>query len=100
MQPGHQHHGRRLRGKLHARRVLAENLDQFVAHDLDDLLARRQRGQHFLPDRLGANLVDQLLDDFEVDVGLEQRQPNLAQRLVDVLLGELGLPAEGLERAL
>ena len=35
-------------------RVFAEHLDQFVAHDLDDLLARRKRGQHFLPDGLGA----------------------------------------------
>ena len=61
-----------------SRRVLAEDLDQFIAHNLDDLLARRQRRQHFLADGLGLNVVDQLLDDFEVDVGLKQRQPDLA----------------------
>jgi len=100
LKPGHQHDRGRLRGELHARRVLAKNLDQFVAHNLDDLLARGERGQHFLADRLSANLVDELLDHLEVDVGLEQREADFAQRLVNVLLGELGLPAEGLEGAL
>ena len=55
---------------------------------------------HFLTDGLGANLVDELLDDLEVDVGLKQGEANFAQRLVDVLLGERGLSAEGLEGAL
>ena len=64
-----------------ARRVFAESLDQFVAHDLDDLLAGRERGQHFLAHGFGLDAVDQLFDDFEVDVGFEQRQPNFAQRL-------------------
>ena len=100
LQPGHEHDRGRLRGELHARRVFAEDLDQFVAHNLDDLLARRERGQHFLADRLGADLVDELLDHLEVDVGFEQRQANFAQCLVNVLFGELGLPAEALEGAL
>ncbi len=88
LQSGHQDDGRRLRRKLHARRIFAEDLDQFVAQNLDDLLSGRKRGHHFLTDGLGADLVDQLLDDFEVDVGLEQRQPDFAERLVNVLLGE------------
>ena len=77
LQAGHQHDRRRLRGELQLGRVLAEHLDQFVAHDLDDLLARRECRQHFLADRLRLDLVDELLDDLEVDVGLEQRQTNL-----------------------
>ena len=100
LQSGHEHDRGRLRGELHARRVFAQNLDQFVAQDLDDLFAGRERGHHFLADSLGANLVDELLDDLEVDVGFEQREANFAQRLVNVLLGERGLPAEGLECAL
>ena len=55
---------------------------------------------HFLPDGLGLDLVDELLDDFEVDVGFEQRQPNFAQGLADVFVGEDGLSAQGLEGAL
>ena len=48
LQPGHEHNRWRLRGELHARRVFAEGLDQFVADDFDDLLAGRKRGEHFL----------------------------------------------------
>ncbi len=81
-------------------RVLAQHLHHLVAHNLDDLLARRKRRQHFLPDGLGLDLINQLLDDLEVDVGLKQRQPNLPQRLLDILLGKRGLPAQSLECAL
>jgi hypothetical protein len=44
-----------LRGELHAGCVFAENLDEFVAQDLDDLFAGRESGHDFLTDRLGAN---------------------------------------------
>ena len=100
LQSSHEHDRRRLRGELHSRRVFAENLDQFVAHDLDDLFAGRESGHNFLTDSLGANLVDELLDDLEVDVGFKQREANFAQRLVDVFFGERGLSAEGLKGAL
>ncbi len=100
LQSGHEHDGGRLRGELHARGVFAEDLDEFVAQDLDDLLAGRERGHDFLADSLGANLVDELLDDLEVDVGLEQGHADFAQGLVDVFLGQRGLSAEGLEGAL
>ena len=49
------------------------------------------------PTRLVANVVDQFLDDLEVDVGLEQRQADFAQRFADVLFGQLALAAEILE---
>ena len=81
LQPRHQHDRRRLRGELQFGRVFAKRRDQFVADNLDDLLARRKRGQHFLPDGLGLDAVDEVFDNFEVDVGLKQRQTNLFQRL-------------------
>ncbi len=94
LQPGHQDHRRRLRRKLEARRVLAQQLDQLIAHDLDDLLGGRERGQHFGADGLGADVLDQLAHDVQVDVGLEQRHANLAQRLGDVFFGERALAAQ------
>jgi len=45
-------------------------------------------------------VVDELLYDFEVDVGFEQGETNLAQRLLNVFLIEAGRAAEGLERGL
>ena len=100
LQSGHEYNRGRLRCKLHARRVLAESLDQFVAHNLDDLLARRKRGQHFLPHGFGLDAVNQLFDHFEVDVGFQQRQPDFAQRLRNVFLAQPGLAAKALKRAL
>ena len=61
LQAGHENDGRRLRGKLQLGRVFAQDLDQFVAHNLDDLLAGRERGHHLLADRLRPDVVDQLL---------------------------------------
>ena len=42
----------------------------------------------------------EVLDDLEVDVGLEERRPDLLERLVDVELGEVALAAKLLEDAL
>ena len=95
LQAGHEHDGRRLRGELHARGVAAESFDQLIAQDLDDLLARRKRGRHLLADGLFLNVVDELLYDFEVDVGFEQRQTDLAQRLLNVFFIEDGLRRAG-----
>src|SRR5262249_28511395 len=42
-----------------------------------------------LADRLLFDARQEALDDVELDVGLEQRQAHVAQRLLDVLLGQL-----------
>ena len=45
LQAGHQDDRGRLRGELEAGRVFAEQGDQLVADDLDDLLGGRERGE-------------------------------------------------------
>ena len=100
LQAGHQDYGGRLRGKFEARGVASERLHQLVAHDLDDLLGGRERSHHFLAERLLANVVNQFFDDFEVDIGFQQRQPNFAQRLLDVLFRQAALATQVLEGAL
>ena len=47
----------------------------------DDLLA----------DRLVLDRRDEVLDDGQRDVGLEQREPHLAQRVLDVVVGQARL---------
>lgn len=79
---------------------MAEDFRQFVAHNFDDLLARGERSHDVLAQRFVLDFVDQLFDDLEVDVGFKQRQPDLPQRLLDVVLVQDGLAAQGLKRAL
>ena len=43
-----------------------------------------------LAERLLLDAGEERLDDAELDVGLEQREAHLAQRGLDVLLGQLG----------
>ena len=100
LQARHQNDRGRLRGEFEARRVFAQQLDQLVAHNLDDLLGGRERGQHFGAHGLGADVLDQVADDVEVDVGLEQRHADFAQGFGDVFFGQRALAAEVLEGAL
>ena len=78
----------------------AEHRDQLIVDDLDDLLPRVQPRQQVRARGALADAGDELLDDTEVDVGLEQREPDLAQRDVEVGLGDLGLAAQALGDAL
>ena len=55
-------------------------------HELDDLLAGVEALEDVVPERLGLHPGDEVLDDLEVDVGLEQREADLAHRLVDGVL--------------
>ena len=66
----------------------------------DDLLAGVEPLQDVLAGRALAHLGDELLDDLEVDVRLEQREPDLAHRLRDRLLVEAALAAQVAEGVL
>ncbi len=91
--------GMRDRRRQSARRV-AEQRQHLVAHDAHDLLCRRQAPQNRFADRLRPNPIDERLDDAEVDVRFEQREPNLPQRDIDGRLGQPRLAAERLEDVL
>ena len=68
--------------------------------DLHDLLPGRQALDHVLAERPRLHPVDELLHDLEVDVGLEQRETDLAHRLRDRLLVQATLLAQVAERGL
>ncbi len=89
-----------LRGLLEAGGVVAEDVDEFVVDDFDDLLGGRERGGDFFADGAGADVLDELGDDGEVDVGLEEGEADLAEGVGDVLVGDGALAAEGLEGTL
>ncbi|MDR6179696.1 hypothetical protein QE393_002956 [Pseudomonas sp. SORGH_AS 211] len=64
---------------------------EFGAHDLHEGLPRRQALGHLGADRPLLDPVDELLDHRQGDVRLEQRHAHLAQGVLDVVFGELGL---------
>ena len=85
---------------LEARGVLAEDVDELVVDDFDDLLGGRERGGDLGAEGAGADVLDELGDDGEVDVGLEEGEADLAEGVGDVLVGDGALAAEGLEGTL
>ena len=77
--------------------LAAEDRDQLVVDDLDDLLGGVQRLADLLAPGPLLDRRDEVLDHRQRDVGLEQGDPDLASGRVDVGLGEPALAAEVLE---
>jgi len=100
LEAGHQDDGWRLGGFLEAGGVFAEDVDEFVVDDFDDLLGGGEGGGDFFAESAGADVLDELVDDGEVDVGLEEGEADLAEGVGDVLVGDGALAAEGLEGTL
>ena len=93
LQPAEEHHRRRT-SEGEPRVARPHQHGQLVVDDLDDLLARLEALQHVLTERALTDRGDELLDDLEVDVGLEQREADLARRPGDGLLVETAAAAE------
>ena len=87
-------------GRLKSALRVAEQRQHLVADNADDLLARRQASEDLLIDRPIAHPIDEGLDDLEVDVGFEQRQPDFPEGGLDRRLGETGLAADRPENVL
>ena len=83
-----QHHDMRRRPRQIELGRLAQRRQQLLVHDLDDLLRRREALHHLGADRALTHARHKLLDDLEVHVRFEQRQADLAQRDIHVLLGQ------------
>ena len=99
LKSGHQDNRRR-RAEPQLGGIAAQDLDQFIVNDLDYLLRRRERRHYFLANRFCLDLVNELLDHFEVDVRLQQRHADFLKRLLDVFLAQLALAAQVLECSL
>ena len=97
LEPRDQDHGRRHGREIDRRRRRPHQRDELVVDDLDDELARRQAPQHFLADGLLLDLVDEILDDLVIDVGVQEDPADLTERFGNVRLGNLPFPAKFLE---
>ena len=91
-------HDRRVARQVEGPVARREELDELVVDDLDDLLAGRQALEDLVADGPLADARDEVLDDLEVDVGLEQRQPDLAHGGIDVGLADPAAAGQVAER--
>ena len=98
LEAGEHDHRRRVLGEPDGAGVAAEDRDELLVDDLDDRLRRVERAGQL--GALGplADPRDEVADDREVDVGLEQRDPDLPRGRVDVGLAQPRLAAQVLER--
>ena len=71
---------------------------ELVVDDLDDLLAGGQALEDVGADRPLPDPRDEVLDDLEVDVSLEQGEPDLAHRDIDVGLADAAAAGQVGER--
>ncbi len=94
LEAGQHDHGRRVLGELEPPPLAAEDVDQLLVDDLDDLLGRVERLGDLGAARPLLDVRDEALDHRQGDVGLQQRQPDLARGGVDVGVGEPALAAE------
>ena len=97
LETDHHKNGRGLAGEAQGFGLLAENGGQFIAEDLDHLLGRSEAIHHFLVQGFGLDLLDELFDDFIIDVGLEEGQTDHPQGLGHVLLGDRAFPPDELQ---
>ena len=72
-------------------------MDQLLVDDLDHLLAGVERAGQLGSARPLLDRGDEVLDHAQVDVSLEQRNPDLPRGGVDVGLGQTPLASQGLE---
>jgi hypothetical protein len=79
---------RRLVGGVDPGRAAAQHFHQLVMHDLDDLLGGVQPLEHVSAERLLLHRRDELAHDLQADVRFEQRDADLAQGNLQVVLGD------------
>ena len=80
--------------EIKRRGVAAEQDRQFSVENLNDLLARRNASEHRFAKRFFFDSGDEFFGDVKIDIGFEQRETNLAQRGIDVLLVDFSVTAE------
>jgi len=78
----------------------AEEGDEFVLKDFDDLLAGRDAAQDVFAEGFFFYPGDEVFGDLVVDVGVEQGQPDFAEGIGDVLFADASLTAKVLEYVL
>src|SRR5699024_9095775 len=98
LEAGEHDHGGRGLGEVQVAGGAAEHLDKLVVDELDDLLGGVERLGDLFAQRSLTDPAGDLAPHRDGDVGVEQGTADLADRLVDVRLGEAAMAAQTLQR--
>ena len=83
------HHNADRRHRIQRQRLSgAQHVNQFVIDDLDNLLTRRHRFQHFRADRARAHTVNKSAHNGQRYIGFQQGFSNIAQRGFNIAFGQ------------
>ena len=74
--------------------ITAQQFDQFIVENFDDLLPGRNLEQHFSADRLLADGLDEFFGDFEIHIRLQQGHADFLHGVSDVGFADAGLAAQ------
>ena len=99
MQTGHQH-ATGIAAQLDSRVSRAEQVNQLIVNDFDNLLPGLNALDHFLAQGLGFDALNEIARDLEIDIGFQQCQPHLTQSIADVFLRNFAQPTQVLEGVL
>src|SRR5262245_29745041 len=83
--------------EIEGRGIAAEQGRQFVVKNLNDLLTGRDAAQNGFAERFDSDARDEFFRDLEIDIGLEEREPDLPQRGIDVCFADFPVTAEVLK---
>jgi hypothetical protein len=97
LETGEEDDRRTVLGELEARVLRPEEIDELPVEGVDELRGGVDARDALLADDARADARREVLDDLEVDVGLEERGADLPQTLLDVRVGELALAAQEAE---
>jgi len=66
----------------------AEEIDELIVNDFDDLLPRLNALDDFLAEGFCFDALDEVARDLEIHVRFQQRHAHLTQRFANVFLGD------------
>ena len=98
LQTGQHHDHRPLRAQIEAAARLPHEPRQLLMHDLDEGLPGGEAFGYFYTDCSCFDGIGEGLDDAERDIGVEQREPYLADRGGNIVVGQSAAAGQRLER--
>ena len=96
----HHHQAARVAAGFKLGVSVAEQRDQFVVNDFNNLLPWLHAGEHLLAEGFFLHAGNEPLGHLEIYIRLQQRQAHFAQGFGDILLGDFAQPTQVFERAL